>query len=32
VHFTPTGYDALAREVIDVMRERWALTPTAIQD
>lgn len=32
VHFTPTGYDALAREVIDVMRERWALTPSAIQD
>ena len=32
VHFTTTGYDALAREVALVMVKKWGLTPQAIED
>lgn len=32
VHFTTTGYDALAREVASVMVKKWGLTQKAIQD
>jgi len=32
VHFTTTGYDALAREVASVMVKKWGLTQKAIDD
>ena len=32
VHFTTTGYDALAREVASVMVKKWGMTPLAIED
>jgi len=32
VHFTTTGYDALAREVALVMVKKWGLIPQAIED
>ena len=32
VHFTTTGYDALAREVASVMVKKWGLTQKAIED
>jgi hypothetical protein len=32
VHFTTTGYDALAREVASVMVKKWGLPPKAIED
>lgn len=32
VHFSTTGYDTLAREVIEVIGEQWDLTPKAVQE
>ena len=32
VHFTTTGYDALAREVASVLVKKWGLTQRAIDD
>ncbi len=32
VHFTVTGYDALAREAIEVAVKKWGLTKRAIED
>jgi uncharacterized protein len=32
VHFSITGYDTLAREIIEVMTSKWKLTPDAFQE
>jgi len=32
VHFSLTGYDTLAREIIDVITSKWRLTPDAFQE